>query len=301
MDRTTNYFQEGIMSWVSIDYDKCTGCGTCIEGCGRCFTMEDDRVTVYADTNNCVICGRCIAVCPADAITHTEMDMVNFHKIQNRDLISTDVFFEFLRQRRSHRAFTDKKIPEPEMKKLVDIVRYSPTGSNSQMVELLVIQDPDRIKKYSDLSVDFMVKSGAGAKKHAEELRAGGKASQTEINQIEMMAFYGDMMAQSREMGLDPVFYNAPAVMVFHAPDQGFSKKDDCVIASTSMGLLARTMGLEYTYIGIFDGAANGSPEIMKELNLPEGNKVYSVIIVGYPKMKFFSTVDRKPTTVRYE
>ena len=289
------------MSWVSIDYDKCNVCGTCIEGCGRCFSREDDKIKVYADINNCAVCGRCIALCPTGAVTHTQMDMENFHKIQKDRFISTDDFFEFLRQRRSHRAFIDKKISKSDMNKLVDIVRYSPTGSNSQMVELLVIQDPDRIKKFSDLSVDFMVKSGAEAKKQAEELKAEGKASQEEINQIEMMAFYGDMMTQSREMGLDPVFYKAAAVMVFHAPDQGFSKKDDCVIASTTVGLLARTMGLEYTYIGIFDGAANGSPEIMKELKLPEGNKVFSVIILGYPKMKFFRTVDRKPTKVRYE
>ena len=289
------------MSWVSIDYDKCTGCGACIEGCGRCFSMKDDRVSVYADINCCSVCGRCIAVCPAGAITHTEMDMENFPEIKRDKFIETDDFIEFLRQRRSHRAFTDKKIPEADIKKLVDIVRYCPTGSNSQMVELMVIRTPEKIKKFSDLSVDFMIKSGEDAKKRAGVLRAEGKAGEEEINQIEMMAFYGDMMAQSREMGLDPVFYNAPAVMVFHAQDQGFSKKDDCVIASTTMGLLARTMGLEYTYIGIFDGAANGSPEIMKELKLPEGNRVYSVIILGYPKMKFFRAVDRKPTAVRYE
>ena len=212
------------MNWVSIDYDKCTGCETCIEGCGRCFFIEDEKVTVLADINCCSICGRCVALCPTGAITHTEMDMENFQKIQKREFITSDDFFEFLRQRRSHRAFIDKKIPEADMKKLVDIVRYSPTGSNSQMVELLVIQTSDRIKKFSDLSVDFMIKSGAEARKHAEQLKAEGKASQEEINQIEMMAFYGDMMAQSREMGLDPVFYNAPAVMVFHAKDQGFPK-----------------------------------------------------------------------------
>ncbi len=289
------------MSWVTIDYDKCTSCGTCIEGCGRCFSMEDDKVTVFADINCCSLCGRCISLCPTDAITHTEMDMDNFHKIRKRDFITTDDFFEFLRQRRSHRAFIDKSIPEIDMDKLVDIVRYSPTGTNSQMVELMVIRDPDKIKKLSDLSVDFMIKSGAEAGKKAEELRAAGKAGEDEINQLEMMAFYGDLMKQSREMGLDPIFYNAPAVMVFHALDQAFTKKDDCVIASTTMGLLARTMGLEYTYIGLFEAAANGNPAVMEELALPKSNRVFSVIIVGYPKMKFFTTVDRKPTTVRYE
>ena len=289
------------MSWVLIDYEKCNACGTCIEGCGRCFSREDDKIKVYADIKNCAVCGRCIALCPTGAVTHTQMNMENFHKIKKDRFISTDDFFEFLRQRRSHRAFINKKIPESDMKKLVDIVRYCPTGSNSQMVELIAIQDPGKIKKLSDLTVDFMIKSGEVAKKNADALKAEGKASQEEINQVEIMAFYGNIMKQSREMGLDPIFYNASAVMVFHAPDQGFSKKDDCVIASTTMGLLSRTMGLEYTYIGLFEGASNGYPAVREELKLPEGNVVNSVIIMGYPKMKFLRTVDRKPTKVRYE
>jgi nitroreductase/NAD-dependent dihydropyrimidine dehydrogenase PreA subunit len=288
------------MSWVSIDYDKCTACGTCIEGCVRCFNMDGDRVVSFADENCCAICGRCVALCPTDAITHTEMDMENFPEIRRREFISTGDFTEFLRQRRSHRAFLNKRIPEPDIKKLVDIVRYCPTGSNSQMVELIVIQNPEKIKKLSDLSVDFMVKSGIDAAEQAEKLKAEGNASPDEVGQMEMMAVYGNMMAQSREIGIDPVFYNAPAVMVFHAKDTGFSKKDDCVIASTTMGLLSRTMGLEFTYIGIFEGAANGYPAVMEELGLPEGNKVFSVIIIGYPELKFLRMVDRKSTTVKY-
>ena len=289
------------MNTVSIDYDKCTICGTCVEGCARCFSMEEDKVNILADENTCVVCGRCISLCPADAITHTEMDMDNFNKIEKRDFITTDDFFEFLRQRRSHRMFKDKKIPETDMKKLVNIVRYSPTGTNSQMVELMVIQSPDKIKRLSDLSVEFMVKNGADAAEKAEKLKAEGNTNSKEIEQLEMMAFYGDLMKQSSEMGLDPIFYNAPAVMVFHAQEQTFTKKDDCVIASTTMGLLSRTMGLEYTYIGLFEGASNGYPKVMEELNLPEGNRVYSVIILGYPKMNFMRTVDRKQTNVRYE
>jgi hypothetical protein len=67
------------------------------------------------------------------------------------------------------------------------------------------------------------------------------------------------------------------------------------------MGLLARTMGLEFTYIGIFEAAANESPPVTEELNLPKGHGVYSVIVLGYPKLKFLRTVDRKPTAVRWE
>lgn len=288
------------MNWVTIDYEKCTICGTCIEACGRCFTMEGDRVTAHADEKCCSICGRCIAVCPTDAITHSMMDMENFPVIQKREFISADDFTQFLRQRRSHRAFLNKSILEPDMKKLVDIVRYCPTGSNSQMVELLVIQDTEKMRKLSDLTIDFMVQNGLKAEKEVEALKDEGKATPEEIGRMEMMAVYGNMLKQSREMGMDPIFYNAPAVMVFHAKDTGFSMKDDCVIASTSMGLLSRTLGLEYTYIGLFEGASNEYSAVLEELDLPEGNKVFSVIIVGYPKMKFLRMVDRKKTSVRY-
>jgi nitroreductase/NAD-dependent dihydropyrimidine dehydrogenase PreA subunit len=288
------------MSWVSIDYDKCSICGTCIEGCGRCFHMTGDCVTVYADQNCCSVCGRCVALCPTGAITHSEMNMENFPEIEKKEFLAADDFTGFLRQRRSHRAFIDKDIPESDIGKLVDIVRYCPTGSNSQMVELLVIRDPEKKKKLSDLTVDFMIKTGSDSAKMVETLKAEGKTGPDEIGQMEMMSLYGDMLKQSREMGMDPIFYNAPAVMVFHAKDTGFSKKDDCVIASTTMGLLSRTMGLEFTYIGLFEGAANGYPAVMEDLGLPKGNKVFSVIIIGYPKMKFLRMVDRKPTSVTY-
>lgn len=289
------------MSWVSIDYDRCTNCGICIEGCGRCFYEKEGKVSVSADINCCSICGRCVSLCPSGAVKHSEMDMENFGKIERDFFISTDDFIEFLRQRRSHRAFQKKDIPEPDIRKLVDIIRYSPTGSNSQIVELLVVRNQEKIKKLSDMTVRVMVNNGMESEKKARQLREEGKAGQEEIAVLEMMALYGQILKEGSESGQDPIFYGAPAVMIFHAPDSGFSKKDDCVIASTTMGLLSRTMGLEYTYIGLFEGAANSDSAVMEELGLPAGNNVFSVIILGYPVMKFYRTVDRKPLSVRWE
>jgi len=289
------------MSWVSIDYDKCNGCGTCLEVCRRCFFLEDETVVVHADDNCCSLCGHCVSICSPGAIEHHKMDMNNFIDTSKDEFITTDDFFEFLRQRRSHRHFKKQSIPKKDMDKLIDIVRYSPTGSNSQNVAVVVIQDAARIEKLSNLSVDFMAAGGEQSAKKLQELKAEGKGTPGELSMMEMMARYGEMMKQSREMGDDPVFYQAPAVIVFHSSKEGMGQKDNCMIASTTMGLLARTMGLEFTYIGIFEAAANASPPVMEELKLPEGHGVYSVIIVGYPKLKFLRTVDRKPTAVRWE
>ncbi len=288
------------MSWVSIDYDKCNKCGTCLEICPRCFLLEDETVTVHADDDCCVLCGHCVSVCPTGAIAHHEMDMDNFIEIKKDEFITSDDFFEFLRQRRSHRSFKNKSIPKKDLEKLVEIVRYSPTGHNDQNVEVVVIQDPAKIEKLSDLTVDFLVAGSEQSAKRLQELKAKGKGTPEELARLEFMSeFVGEMMKKSRGMGIDPIFYRASAVVVFHAGGNGMVQ-NDCMIASTTMGLLARTMGLEFTYIGLFIEAANTSPPVMEELELPDGHGVFSVIILGYPKHKFLRTVDRKPAKVRW-
>ena len=102
-------------------------------------------------------------------------------------------------------------------------------------------------------------------------------------------------------MGFDAIFYMAPATVIFHAPVQTSAPKDNGVIASTTMGLLARTMGLEFTYIGLFELASKSYEPMIEELNLPPGHEVTSCIILGYPAMRFLRTVDRNPIETRWE
>jgi NAD-dependent dihydropyrimidine dehydrogenase PreA subunit len=53
---------------VMVDVEKCTGCGTCVEGCPvEAIKMENDKAIVDGET--CIDCGTCIDECPVDAIT----------------------------------------------------------------------------------------------------------------------------------------------------------------------------------------------------------------------------------------
>ncbi|NHJ23880.1 MAG: 4Fe-4S dicluster domain-containing protein [Candidatus Lokiarchaeota archaeon] len=52
---------------IKIDYEKCVGCGTCVETCPFKFRkVVDGKAAV--DPNQCIGCGRCINVCPNGAI-----------------------------------------------------------------------------------------------------------------------------------------------------------------------------------------------------------------------------------------
>jgi NAD-dependent dihydropyrimidine dehydrogenase PreA subunit len=51
-----------------VDVEKCTGCGTCKEGCPvEAINVESDKAVVDGET--CIDCGTCIDECPVEAIT----------------------------------------------------------------------------------------------------------------------------------------------------------------------------------------------------------------------------------------
>ncbi len=58
-----------------IDYEKCVGCGKCVEYCTlgtyASEEKEDRKRTVVKNPNNCVVlCTGCDDICPAGAIKH---------------------------------------------------------------------------------------------------------------------------------------------------------------------------------------------------------------------------------------
>jgi nitroreductase/NAD-dependent dihydropyrimidine dehydrogenase PreA subunit len=286
---------------VSIDYEKCTGCSLCVQMSPRCFSMTGDKVTLLVDEASCVLCGHCVAVCPSEALTHHVMDMGNFLDVSDRPLMDTDDFIQLIRERRSHRAFVDKKIPREHLKKLIDAVRYAPTGHNDQTVEIILVENPERRKKLSNLAVDFMAGGLKKEEKKLDKMKSSGEGTPAQMAELEGWVGFLRMFVEARGAGFDPVFYEASAVAIFHSPMTSVTPKDNCVIASTTMGLLARTLGLETTYIALFEAAAKGYKPLRDELGLPEGHEVLSVIILGYPRVRYLRTVDRKPIKTRWE
>lgn len=289
------------MSWISIDYEKCLHCSQCVYACPLRFLKPVDDMAVSADETNCNRCGHCAAICPERAITHHGMDMRNFIQIDRAVRLDTDQFIQFIRERRSHRHYRGKPVERALLEKLIDTVRYSPTGGNAQNVELIVVQDPLRIKKLSDLTVDHLVAGLAPMMDELHGLETSGEPDDAAVARLRWRINFTQGVIRSRDIGLDPVFHSAPCVAVFHSTAHTVTPKDNCVIAATIMGLTARCIGLETTYIAMFENAANAYAPLTAELRLPAGNKVYSVLVLGYPRLEFRSVVDRKPIQTRWE
>ena len=288
------------MTWTSIDQDLCNQCGICAIRCVQNYREVDGEYVSKARQDTCNLCGHCVSLCPTEAIIHHQMDMDNFVNLKSTIDYDFEKFADSVRARRSHRRFLDNPIPKGDLEKLVDLCRYAPTGSNRQLLEIMIIQDREKINRLSNLTVDFFETKQEWMKNEAEEYRTlKEEAPQTLTSMLTMLDTL-KLMGVARKYGFETIFHKAPVVMIFHSPVETSSPKDDCVIASTTTTIAARTLGLETTYIGLFEFAANFHQPIMEELNLPEGNKVLSVLILGYPELQFYRSVDRLPMKVQW-
>jgi len=258
-------------------------------------------MTVDANEGNCNLCGHCVSLCPTDAIVHHKMNHDNFLPVDRKLNFDTEDFVHFLRKRRSHRHFKEEAVPLGDLEMLADVCRYAPTGSNRQAVELKIIRSPEKIERLSNHTVDHFVGLIDQVDARVAQLEAEGKEVPRSVRDLHTTLSRYKGMEVARTAGLDVIFYSAPVVIVFHSSEASTTPKDDCVIAAQTMSMTAMTMGLESCYIGLFTNASRAHPAILEELKLPRGHQVYSTLIMGYPKIRFFKTVDRKPIKVTWE
>jgi nitroreductase/NAD-dependent dihydropyrimidine dehydrogenase PreA subunit len=289
------------MSWVTIDQDKCNGCGICAKACVRCFTNQDGVITAQADEQRCNLCGHCVALCSTQAISHSKMDMNNFPEVGTPVHYDLDEFIQFVRQRRSYRVYRNKEVPHEQLEKLIEMCRYTPTGSNLQSVQIRVITNKEKIKKISHLTIDYFLAMIDQVEDQVIKLTAEKKEIAQELQvQRDFFNRYR-ILGPARDLGLDPILHQAPVVMLFHSPPSPSTPKDDCVIAAQTVVLAAMTIGLGTCYIGLLRIAAEGSPSVYEALDLPAGNTVHSILVMGYPRLKFLRAVDRRPMAVQWE
>jgi nitroreductase/Pyruvate/2-oxoacid:ferredoxin oxidoreductase delta subunit len=288
------------MNWVSIERDRCKECGFCVSVClPRCIVKKNGRIEAFANKNNCSLCGHCVAVCPTNAVIHHKMNMEAFIDLDDQGGIARRDFVNFLERRRSHRDFMEKEIPLEIMEALFNTCRLAPTGSNVQNVEILVLQNRQKIEKLIDLTVDYYRKVIPQVEKRVEKLNMEGKPIPLDLKWTLKRRGGLKNLVEKREAGRDPIFHRAPAILIFHSTPYTSVPKDNCVIAAHTLALTAMTMGLETCYIGLFEGAFRNYRPVAKALNLPAGHEVFSVLVLGYPKFKFLRTVERKPLKVK--
>lgn len=256
------------MPLTGIDYENCSNCKICLFTCPRCFRQdtEQGKIVFEDSTNFCNICGRCIAMCPSDAILYEDIgEVLSFEGVQDPStIVSYETMHKFMSAKRSIRGFKKKKVPRTIMEKVLNSMKYAPTAANVRTLECTIISDDSKIKKLSEAVTDEVI-----AWNHPR---------------------YSDNLRKAKELGFDSIFHNAPHVMIIHSTNPN----DDmnATIALTYGMLSAQSLGLGTCWIGLARGALISGKEIREEIAGING-RVWGVIIIGYPRQKFFKVPPR--------
>lgn len=255
------------MAVLEINYDECNTCKSCLRACSRHFNFDDDQKKVIFDDpeKTCSLCGRCIAICPQNAIMHENMgEFLEFDGIEDQSsLISYELMHKFLISKRSIRAYKKKKIPREIIEKIMESMRYAPTGANVRNMECTVISDENKIKELSDSVIEILVQKNP---------------------------VYGERMKQARETDFDAIFYKAPAVLIIHSKYPGNNMNS--TIALTYGMISAQALGVASCWIGLAHGVLKASKKIRENLVGIKGN-VEGVITLGYPAQKYYKIPPR--------
>lgn len=277
------------MGRIHVDAEECISCGDCTLACSSILVSEGGKIQVV-DEEYCTHCGHCLALCPVEAISIEGLDPREFPDLPQNRIISPENLTLFLRSRRSCRVFSDKEVSKEDLEKLVDTARYAPTGHNAQNFQFIVIQNRQLIRTLSERASIFY---GNLYKRLSAPGTSLSPWLQSHMRGMKMIwDFY--------QAGKDRIFRNAPALVIIHAPVENVSSGQNCHLAMAHLMLQAQAMGMGTCIIGYFITASDRDPSIVKELEVPKENKIFTCCTVGYPALKFMRLVQRKPAAVRW-
>lgn len=244
---------------VTIQNDKCIGCGLCISDCVSGYLFLRDGKAA-AKTAGCIACGHCYAICPQNAIRVNGLeDGGDFAEMSQFDSVK---LLQSMKSRRTIRQFRDKPVTSDQIDMILEAGRYSPTGGNAQDVAYTILGS--RQNEIEQICIGLFRK-GIGA---------AGKVS-----------------SMARNITVDDHFFFKGAPLVIVVSGRGAVNGS---LASSYMELMAESMGLGVLYSGFFIACTKLSPKLRKILALPKGHKAITCMVIGHPKVKYHRIPGRK-------
>ncbi len=273
---------------IAINSDKCIEC----KKCERVCPVSGIDISTATINEDCIQCHHCAAVCSENAIgSQNIIGNASQNNIQPYD-------FELLmQQRRTHRDFSSKPLSPSIIKEFINHLRYSPTASNRQSLHFTVITNDEQLNRINQLTIETLTKAFNAVNwltKPLLKLLKGKSVVQT-IEQSKTK--FLNKAARDNNM----ITYNAPALIVIHSEEVPVGMPCHDANIWTGMAILyAELIDLCTCVNGYIVNAAQKNKKLKQCLQIPDNHKVYSTILIGYPKGKFENIVERNLPNIHF-
>lgn len=270
------------MKLIAVDTQLCVKCGRCAAVCPRALIQLDPEWPVSSNEDLCIACGQCVAVCPTTAIDNLKAPLAEQVSYNAKTALDPDTAAKFLRSRRSVRCYKKLPVERKALMQLMDIARFAPTGSNSQGLSYRVIENPETLRNISEQTVVWL-----------EQQAAGGHAAAKS---------YAQYAAYYRSTGQDVILRGAPCMVMGMALKTFPRGQENTHFSLAYAELYAPSLGLGTFWAGLFTAAAfAGFTPLIQLLGLPEDKNLTGAIMVGYPEFAFHRLVNRNPLDISFD
>jgi nitroreductase/NAD-dependent dihydropyrimidine dehydrogenase PreA subunit len=283
------------MSAIRVDGKACVRCEACVRVCSIAHVFEiHDGVASAVRPEACWGCGQCVSVCPVDAIDHDALPLEKCTLIDRNRMPTADQLVLLLRARRSARTFAERPVSRDVVRDLIHVTRWSPSAQNSQDIDWVAIDDRARITELSKATIDQIRRFVAWGRNPISRLVLRVLFGKEIAQMAARSSRYGDEMLERWAKGSDPLFHNAPVVLIGHARRRRPFARDDAIYAAYNLMLAAEHEGLATCQIGIFQAVLEKSRTMRRMLGLPEDRESEVILVLGYPQHPYRRLVPRR-------
>lgn len=291
---------------ISIDTERCTGCGKCILVCKDFnFRLENDKAKISnTPVFGCIGCGHCMAICPADAIeiTGREISKADLFGLPSKKASADyEQLVALFRRRRSVREFQEQEIPPEIVEKILGAASTAPMGLPPSDVNVLIL---DSKAKNRQFAADFC--------NYLNEMKwfvSGwflmlmkpfwGKANDEMFKGFVKPLF--DVYIKNMQAGINLVNYDAPLALYFYGSP--YTDPADPIVAATAAMYAGESLGLGTCMLGgIHPLIQNGKKaKIFREkhgIQYPSREGLF--VIFGYPTVHYKKGIRRTFASVTH-
>ena len=204
---------------------------------------------------------------------------------------------KLIRSRKSIRTYLDKSVEREKIESVLDAMRYSPSASNRQNREYIVITDKEKISELSKDAGSLMIRARRYLKfKYLLVPFVKGVLRRRILSKRTKFAL--DNYIKRTKKGDDLIFFNAPCVIILHSPHYSRMSPSDAGIAITHGMFAALSLGLGTCWIGFAHEYFSRTKKARKKWGIPPKHDVFGVFVLGYPDIKFRAGPYRRPLKI---